>query len=227
MPAPIFTGSNVNTNWVLENPPPWLWGASNSGFSNGSMLASWFEQVFLRETRPNCGSDWRLLIMDNHPSHENALLQQMAFDHKVQFFFLPPDTSHELQPLDVGVFGPLKTLYSNYIEDQAIYDISAPRAKRLFVQAYINASSQAFEAHKVRNSFRFAGIHPFDPSKVWERIKLISVYKAPLTPQARQIEASTGIYQTPRNSLQFRSQLRGFLRVIKGNDRKNRAVSRK
>jgi hypothetical protein len=86
--------------------------------------------------------------MDNHPSHENALLQQMAFDHKVQFFFLPPDTSHELQPLDVGVFGPLKTLYSNYIEDQAIYDISAPRAKRLFVQAYINASSQAFEAHK-------------------------------------------------------------------------------
>jgi hypothetical protein len=40
------------------------------------------------------------------------LISDWAKKHNVVLFVLPPYTSHLTQPLDVGAFGPLKSMYS-------------------------------------------------------------------------------------------------------------------
>lgn len=49
-----------------------------------------------------------MLIYDGHHSHETVELLEAAVKAGIEIFALPPHTSHRLQPLDVGVFGPLQ-----------------------------------------------------------------------------------------------------------------------
>ena len=47
--------------------------------------------------------------MDNLKAHITLDAIEFARSHFIDVLTLPPHTSHRLQPLDVGFFGPLKT----------------------------------------------------------------------------------------------------------------------
>jgi hypothetical protein len=49
------------------------------------------------------------ILFDGHRSHINLTLANWAKQHII-LFVLPPHTSHLTQPLDGGVFGPLKNI---------------------------------------------------------------------------------------------------------------------
>ena len=51
-----------------------------------------------------------LLIYDGHKSHETIELHEMVVQHNIELYCLPAHTSHHLQPLDIGVFGPSNEL---------------------------------------------------------------------------------------------------------------------
>ena len=65
----------------------------------------WFKKHFLRYTpavRPI------LLLVDGHSSHHCLDTINLALSEGVTLFVLPPNTTHLTQPLDKGIFGPLK-----------------------------------------------------------------------------------------------------------------------
>lgn len=73
-----------------------------------------------------------LLIIDNHETHVTIDAINKARDYGIVILTIPPHTSHKLEPLDRGVFGPLKTYYneacknwllSNPGKPLTIYDI--------------------------------------------------------------------------------------------------------
>lgn len=75
---------------------------------------------------------------------------------------LPPHTTHRLQPLDVSVFGQIKTFYSRTCEN---YMISHPRSviseahiASLFVEAYVKGENM----HNAISGFKSCGIKPFN-----------------------------------------------------------------
>ena len=41
--------------------------------------------------------------------------------HKIVALCLPPHSTHRLQPLDVGVFGPLAKVYKRHLHDSVLY----------------------------------------------------------------------------------------------------------
>ena len=49
-----------------------------------------------------------LLLLDGHSSHYNLEAITLARQNEVIVFTLVPHTTHEMQPLDTAVFGPLK-----------------------------------------------------------------------------------------------------------------------
>ncbi len=49
-----------------------------------------------------------MLIVDGHASHEDSRIIDIAQQHKIEILELPPHMTHRLQPLDVGIFGPLQ-----------------------------------------------------------------------------------------------------------------------
>ena len=49
-----------------------------------------------------------LLLLDGHSSHCQPDVVYFAWEHGIIMFALPPHTTADSQPMDVGCFGPLK-----------------------------------------------------------------------------------------------------------------------
>lgn len=102
-----------------------------------------------------------LILFDGHRSHTSLTLTDWAKRNNVILFVLPPHSSHLTQPLDVGVFGPFKSMY--YTECQSFmrrnpgmniskYDIACLTRKPYM---------KAFSTENLVSAFRRTGIYPF------------------------------------------------------------------
>lgn len=115
----------------------------------------------------------RLLIMDNHHSHVNYRFLKFCYDHGIIALCLPPHTTHALQPLDVGVFGPLSTYYKQ--EVQRIYNIGMGQqsiGKESFYSIFKIARQKAYTPRTIQTAFRSTGLLPFNPQKVYRQFNL-------------------------------------------------------
>jgi 4-hydroxybenzoate polyprenyltransferase len=199
-PAVIFKGANVQTTWLPPGFPPWAYGASKSGWTNSWMTMGWLEQVFLPITRPESPFQWRILILDRHSTHVPADFQLKAIENKVQLIYLPAHASHRLQPLDLSVFGPLKTYYSHVIESFGEYSVSGPSNKRRFIRAYMEASEKAFSEENIRSGFRHTGIWPLYGEQVVEEVRR---QEKPRTPPPEVTIETLVTLNTPTNRVQL------------------------
>ena len=63
---------------------------------------------FKPETRRYLYDEYQMLIVDSHASHVSTEFIRFAKENKIVCLCLPAHSTYLLQPLDVGVFGPLK-----------------------------------------------------------------------------------------------------------------------
>ena len=63
-------------------------------------------------------SSW-YLIFDGHASHKTPEMKELAFQNNILLYCLPPHSIHKLQPLDVGIFGPLQTAWNKHCQECA------------------------------------------------------------------------------------------------------------
>ena len=85
---------------------------SKTGWANTKVFQMHLHEHFLKYV-PTNKDEPLLLLYDRHSSHINVPLIEWAQKHNIILFMLPAHTSHLLQPLDVGVFGPFKVSYYN------------------------------------------------------------------------------------------------------------------
>ncbi|KAF8584466.1 hypothetical protein K439DRAFT_1346210, partial [Ramaria rubella] len=95
-----------------------------------------------------------LLISDGHQSHETLGLLRSAFNSKVLLLSLPPHTTNHLQPLDVGMFGPLQSA-------QVVAAKGTPIDCEMVVEEYLTMQNKAFTWKLILSAFKKMGIHPF------------------------------------------------------------------
>lgn len=89
----------------------------SAGFANESGWMTQPEFVhfikhFVKFVKPSTASPV-LLLLDNHYSHLSIEALDLAVENGVHILSFPPHCSHRLQPLDVSVFGPVKTFYKS------------------------------------------------------------------------------------------------------------------
>ena len=92
-----------------------LYGTSENGWMDTNLFASWFKQGFIKWTAGSPRS--LLLIYDGHMSHISLEVVDVAIKNQVHLLCLSPHCSHLLQPLDVGVFKPLKDQWRKLVKD--------------------------------------------------------------------------------------------------------------
>jgi len=89
---------------------------SERGWTDNSIGLAWLKR-FENATRHKCGArGCRLLVVDGHCSHLNMEWIDFCDKQRVILVIFPPHSTHRLQPLDVGIFSPLATAYSNALD---------------------------------------------------------------------------------------------------------------
>ncbi|KIJ56057.1 hypothetical protein M422DRAFT_239248 [Sphaerobolus stellatus SS14] len=93
---------------------------TESGLTDDEVCVQWFMKVFIPWAQArNKSGKLLLLISDGHGSHESNEPLEKAFTCGILLLSLPPHTTHKLQPLDVGVFGPLQKAWGKHCQLQA------------------------------------------------------------------------------------------------------------
>jgi len=90
-------------------------------------------------------------------------------DNKIILLILPTHTSHLTQPLDVGVFGPLKKAMATKIAP--LIGTGVSRIQKVeWLSAFAEAHAQVFSVQNIQGGFRGTGIFRFNPLKVSGRL---------------------------------------------------------
>ena len=162
-PLIIFDAKNVRHAWTKDEVPGAMYGASEKGWINTELFDSWFDDLFLPSAvaaRP------LLLLLDGHSTHYQLDVITKAKKNDVLVLCLPPHTTHATQPLDCGVFSPLKAQWSatchDFIQKHPGKAISKFNFNKLFSQAWLKSLIPA----NLIAGFKTCGIYPFDRNAV-------------------------------------------------------------
>ena len=109
----IFKDENISKSWLSkELLKGWHISCNNKGWTNNVHGVQWLKKCFEPVTQEKADGEPRLLICDGHDSHISAAFIYHCMQNDIVLLLLLPHSSHLMQPLDVGVFGPLKTAIS-------------------------------------------------------------------------------------------------------------------
>ena len=169
-PFLVVAGRNHVANWYQDSdlPKDWVISLSDNGWTNNEIGLEWIKH-FDRHTKLRTIGQYRLLIIDGHESHHSADFECFCKDNNILTLCMPPHSSHLLQPLDVGCFGPLKKAYGRQIEDLIRARVTHI-TKADFFPAFRVAFNATFTEKNIKASFRGTGLVPFDPEHVVSKL---------------------------------------------------------
>ena len=145
---------------------------SDTGWMDSDTFDDWFESHFLVHAPP---ARPLLLLLDGHSTHYNPKFIEKAAYERIVVFCLPPNTTHLCQPLDKGIFGPLKTYWNEEVHyflrrhpGEVMNDFS-------FNQVFSRAWGRAMTIPNASGAFRTTGVYPFDRAvKAIESVKTLT-----------------------------------------------------
>jgi hypothetical protein len=167
---PSLSG-DLQESWLQDYDPGdgTYFAASESGWTSNEIALKWLTKLFDRHSKHKArqGRDPRLLFVDGHGSHINMEFINECEKRNIIVCAYPPHSTHRLQALDVSLFSPLSTYYSQRLDDwmmagRGFANIDRHHFYKLFKPAY----DQAFSEANIQSAFRKTGILPLDPEVV-------------------------------------------------------------
>ena len=223
-PLIIFKAQHTNSSWIpARTPREWRFSTSNSGWTSDSHGIEWLTSVFHPLTYPPVSTDpptRRLLIMDGHSSHITANVISFCMHKAIDLLILPPHTSQITQPLDIGLFGPLKSMLAKETDCRLRLD-SGRIPKAEWIEMYIKARARAFTTSNILSGWRGAGLWPFSPVSVLEKVSETSVHveQQPRTPPQEEEDLDlTLLGSSPPVGTELRSANKVFKSAIQTSD---------
>ncbi|KAJ6263664.1 hypothetical protein Dda_2233 [Drechslerella dactyloides] len=157
-PFIVLAGQHHLASWYTATklPADWVIALSDNGWTTNELALQWLKH-FDKFTARRCISDYRLLVLDGHESHHSVTFELYCQEHKIVTICMPPHSSHILQPLDIGCFGPLKQAYSHEVESLVRTYVNHI-SKLEFLTGFHKTFTAAITPKNIRSSFARAGI---------------------------------------------------------------------
>jgi hypothetical protein len=201
-PYLIFAGKRHISAWFQDLPKDWIIALSENGWTTDQLGLYWLINHFEPHTKTHTIGQFRLLILDGHTSHVNAEFDRFCEQHHIVPLCMPAHTSHLLQPLDVGVFSPLKRAYG--LEIQSLMRLGINHIdKEDFIATYSKIRPHVITQSNIQSGFRATGLIPLDSDAVLSKLKVQIRSPSPLAPTT-----TSPIWQskTPANIHQLAQQ---------------------
>ena len=232
-PGLIFKGESgyLQDTWVQDfdaTTQSAYFATSPTGWTNNELGLAYIDCLFDKETKPKArnGRDWRLLILDGHGSHLNKKFIEKCDSKRILLAFYPPHATHRLQPLDVSLFAPLATYYTQELDQftfqsQGLSAIQKRDFFRLFWPAYI----KAFSTSNIASGWRKTGLNPFDKTVVLGALEVTE------EPRPTSQSSSIGSYVSVKDIGRIKKELAGVMeetldRKLQSFQRLEKAVDR-
>lgn len=142
------------------------------GYANGS---GWMQQAEFTKFmihfihHANCHKDSPTpagaiqILLDNHVSHMSVSALDLAVEHGVTILSFPPHCSHRMQPLDCGMFSPIKahyvSKYSTWMKNNAGKVFELHHVPHMVEQCL----DEGVTPKIIKKAFERTGIYKFDP----------------------------------------------------------------
>ena len=174
---------------------------SENGWTNDGLGFEWLQEIFEKYTFSQTAGRYRLLILDGHSSHATASFDHFCMERRIIPLYMPPHSSHLLQPLDISCFAPLKHYYGQKIRERAQNGIHTID-KVDFLSIYSKIHHQAFSKSNISSGFAAAGLIPLKPERVLAKLNI----KTPTPPSSSSSNQSFYLGKTPVNLYQLNQQ---------------------
>ncbi|XP_022834564.1 uncharacterized protein LOC111362220 [Spodoptera litura] len=159
-PLFIFPRVHFKDHFIEGTPEGSLGVATRSGWINSSIFVDVLKHI--QKHTLSSKENPILLLLDNHESHTSIDAINYCRNNGIACLSFPPLTTHRLQPLDVGVFGPLKSKLKTSFND---WHVSNP-GKTLNIYNIPKLTKipylESFNARNITRAFEKTGIWPFN-----------------------------------------------------------------
>ncbi|RHY22256.1 hypothetical protein DYB25_005971 [Aphanomyces astaci] len=149
---------------------------SEKGWTNSYICRKWLSM--LNDNIPSTVQRPVLLILDGCSSHYSEYVYDEAKALDILLQFLPANSTHLFQPLDVTVFRPFKQAIRQAVSDVIWTDvtsISKQRAVSIACNVWTNSTSQS----AIKNGFVCTGLCPLSLDKMMFRLSLFKQSDVP------------------------------------------------
>jgi hypothetical protein len=114
---------------------------SKSGWSNARLMIEYlgilrrnYDEIFADNPKYTIGETWIDLIWDSYSAHRDKEVESAARGLKINLYFIPPGATDQYQPLDIKVFGALKSMARKAWTQRYMENPDAPQDKGSAVQ---------------------------------------------------------------------------------------------
>lgn len=164
----VYKAVHLYDSWTQDGPKKTRYNRTKSGWFDSVSFEDWVRTVAVPYCKKLSGK--KFLIGDNLSSHISMEAINLCLEHNIHFIFLPPNSTHLTQPLDVAFFAPLKKAWREILTKWKLgpgrYFSSVPKDKfprllnNLLKKIETNASSNT------RSGFKKCGIIPVNKEEV-------------------------------------------------------------
>lgn len=145
-----------------------LYGSDIAYTKKGWMDASIFEKFLDHFHRYAVEERPVLLLIDSVSSHISITAFELASKRGIELYRLVANATHLMQPLDVGVFGPLKQRWHQVVRTHTRNNPGTPIGKQNFAEKLKEAFLLFYKPLTIINALRSSEIYPVDSTVITE-----------------------------------------------------------
>lgn len=113
----------------------------------------------VRMSTPREERIYRLLILDNFTGHYNLDFYEYCLSFDIIVIFLPPHSTHLIQPMDAGVFHSLKETHKRSIE-RILLNCESAFTREDFITLFRESWLYGFTRGNIMAGFEKTGVYP-------------------------------------------------------------------
>lgn len=171
-PYVVYKSKDMYNTWIENGPRGTRYNRSKSGWFDSNCFEDWLKTIAIPYLKKLQGK--KILIGDNLSSHLSVESVELCTAHNISLVFLPSNSTHLTQPLDVAFFHPLKQKWREILlkwksgagrKETSVPKSVFPRLLKELVDAIsVNGPEN------LKSGFEKCGIIPLNPRKILERL---------------------------------------------------------
>ena len=164
-PYVVYKAMHLYQSWKGGGSKNARYNRTKSGWFDSFCFEDWVLTVALPYLKNKTGR--KILIGDNLFSHLSMESVKLCKDNDISFIFLPANSTHLTQPLDVAFFCPLKSTWRQILEEwkkgSGRAEATVPKDK---FPALLKKLCDSLKEENVISGFKKCGIAPLNRNKV-------------------------------------------------------------